>query len=1175
MSSPGTQPVAVAIAAGNDSIDVPLDWLYKGKRRPNSNVVVPVLPQQGVQRVPVQQEQAHGAEPHGRRSRSSSVSNGVLDSAGLKVQNKQLKQPSSTSSSSHRPRSSSMSTEKPKKSLFESLFGKKSVQQPTRPVSIPSSATPPTTAPGDTANRSPTMSVSPPKSLQRQAESAPPQGETVAEDPLDGVRLRRVVFAVDKFRGDPPQQLPSRKPKLGNVLIPEDMVSEQPLISQGITSNSGGGESSSDQPSLQLGKFSRDSKEYRQALEAYRKDLKETEVHQQEARKAAERVAKEVRGYKPVQGRDQAGAGGGVSRKGIPLLETVKDSFPHQAEAEVPENYEKLKNVHIDNPLHVHENYFGTARADHTAQEELTLDTVYTRCCHLREILPIPSTLRQVRGKTAPLPTLKFLNPRPTLIDILSFCDFIAVVPIHTVIFDNVSLTLEMLRIILSSLVRSQVLEKLGLRNVVINQTGWKYLCQFLMQNTSLSKLDISQTKTRSDLPLWDYRECMDWGVFCHVLRNRKSKPLEELLLNGVKILHIPLPQFQSLLNVFGFKYNNEIQKLLGFHHNPNVGVRLGIACSEVNEDYLCAIFEWMSQYNVQGVDLAFNHLNPFIRVMAKKLAKLSFTNLNYFTVNSCNLADVPNTVVLLKYLSRVATLKFLDLSNNPALFPSIIPYLYKYLPRFPNLCRIHLDNNNLSYRQATMICNILVKCPVLAHVSLLSQSVPETAPTTAAGSSPGTATPMDANLADLTKGSGTEGQKVFTKNAVWAALYSLAKGRPSLVSLDINYEEVPDEIKSRIALCLMRNMQRTVDKDFHLDELSSQDELLFDGALAAETADEVLKKLNSNNGWNEDVDPNTVAAKKYLLKKYLERIETLLQNVAGDDRQRVREAEDRGPAHEGEGELGPLAAFGEKLEEHPRDHAAYPTGSRTDPCRFRERVTLTRWQRQWATGHRGPAGQAAALVEALGLRTTHGCGCSTGGRKRPTKPHIMAAEKDRVVDIDTGKALLIRTPSTTSLASKIQEKEEGELHKWGIFMQHQGTMYPLDNITTARDRANPSATVDSPLQFQFAPQEITSERAHHDKSQEVDGDPSTHTEDPASSVPKILPRIPSGEDLRKAIINAKGVDSIDDLIQNVTHNHQELEKIYNAAYFLSGKKVGNEILNKSLLEAESKPPTH
>lgn len=144
----------------------------------------------------------------------------------------------------------------------------------------------------------------------------------------------------------------------------------------------------------------------------------------------------------------------------------------------------RASKLHIDKPINVGAHPFETHQDDnikYSSHLEQTLDVAYTRCCHLREILPIPSTLRQVKGKTAPLQTLKFLNPKPTLVDILSFCDFIAITPIHNIIFDNVSLTHDMFKIVICSLVTSPVVEKLGLRNVVINEQSWKLLCKFFI----------------------------------------------------------------------------------------------------------------------------------------------------------------------------------------------------------------------------------------------------------------------------------------------------------------------------------------------------------------------------------------------------------------------------------------------------------------------------------------------------------------------------------------------------------------------------------------------------------------------------------------------------------------------------------------------------------------------
>ena len=47
-----------------------------------------------------------------------------------------------------------------------------------------------------------------------------------------------------------------------------------------------------------------------------------------------------------------------------------------------------------------------------------------------------------------------------------------------------------------------------------------------------------------------------------------------------------------------------------------------------------------------------------------------------------------------------------------------------------------------------------------------------------------------------------------------------------------------------------------------------------------------------------------------------------------------------------------------------------------------------------------------------------------------------MATDADSIVDVVTGESIQDAASSTISLAGKIQEEEEGELHKWGYFVQ-------------------------------------------------------------------------------------------------------------------------------------------
>lgn len=975
---------------------------------------------------------------------------------------------------------------------------------------------------------------------------------------LLNVPLKRVTFAVDKFEGDPPQQLPSRKPKIGNVLIPDDMVSDIPSISAGIANI--GDENNNSQP-----KITKDSKEYKHAVEVYNRNLKESIKHQQEAHKAAEKMAKEVKSFnEKVYKRNSLSlekeqyslftdSNENDDGKKISNNTTNGDNNDEDNPISDHSTFVNMSNNNIDKQLNVHEHYFQQIEEFRTSSI-LTLDIIYTRCCHLREILPIPSTLRQLKEKTAPLHVLKFLNPRPTLIDILSFCDFIAIVPIHNVIFDNVTLNSRMLRIVLSSLVNSTTLEKIGLRNVVITQNDWPFFCKFLFKNESLTKLDISQTKTKSDLSLKDHREHMDWNLLTDVIKLRKGKPLEELLLNGIKLIHIPLSQFQNLLTVFGEKYRQFYSEVTGlslasstglqFNGSDNTGVRLGLAATEITEDYLVTVLNWMSRYSVQGVDLSFNNLNPFLRIFAKKFSKLPFKNLQYFTLNNTNISNVADLALLLKYLSRLPNLKYLDLSNIPDVFPGIIPYIYKYLPRFPNLKRIHIDNNNLRYRQIIVLCSILSKCKTLSHVSLLYELKHNDTYNDRAHSNGTVNTGRSENNFDSHKS--IYKHQFFTRNTVWATLYALVRDSPNLFSLDIDYDQVSDEIQSRIALCLMRNMQHAVNSDFQVDALSSQDQLLFDGSLVAETADDVLKKLNSNTLM--DKDPHLVATKKYILKKYFEKLENLLQNVQEtiDNVFKKRKTGDL-PSKEKENLLRLLL-----LEKNLKNIIEIATSRSTIPNNIKDSfvslINNGNEQSMTSVDISRPLlkhlDSARLMAEVVG---------EDDHENDSTVPHTVATEdNNKIVDINTGIPILYKSTSSTSLQNKLQEKEEGELHKWGFFVQQQRSIYPSDKVLLEKEfKAKKNGDKDNESKTMYT--------SH--KEDYVPELPTPNLDSGASTLlsPKILPRIPSGEELRKAIIKAKGMATMDELIQNVAANKQELEKIYNAAYFLTGKTKSNE----------------
>ncbi|KAL3231465.1 hypothetical protein RNJ44_00500 [Nakaseomyces bracarensis] len=1159
-----------------EQIDVPIEWLYKGKKRnrpvrlaqqlvanPSTSKSDREDPNRLQRRMTIsEKERAHLSESvYRRRPRSTSVSSGQLSNPDLAE--KEAPSPPLDVGRRH----TVVGQGEKKKSLFGSLFGiitdkekdhhgtgnsdnigtassapSTSLSSPKTPSSPSAKSAPINIDKSQTRTRTASLTKSPNSPLKYfhfgsqgsniNDSSTPKQSPTNStssdigdsrrlDDQLDPpinhqhhhheshetdpsslcslqrVDLRRVSFALDKFHHEPAQQLPSRKPKIGDIVVPEELISEEPKISIGITTTSD--DKSTCTPKIP--KYSKDSREYKLALENYRKLQKESERQQQEAHRVAERIANEVTGF-----RGRSGSLFGAAQNSIVnrVLSSAASSDSNISEPEGISLDARVADLTIDKPIHQHATFFETEGSDSSTSRldtsgtngihnELPLDVVYTRCCHLREILPIPSTLRQVKGKTAPLHTLKFLNPKPTLIDILSFCDFISITPIQVVVFDNVNLTSDMIQIVLSSLINSTAIEKLGFRNVVMNPKDWEMMCKFIYCNKSIIRLDISQTKVKDDLPLECYRHNMNWLLFCNVLTERKGRPLDELLLNGLRFCDIPFESFKKLLLTFASL-------------NKTLNKRLGMASGVLSDNCVSFLFDLMSEYDLQGVDLAYNNLDPFIKIIIEKLSILNFKNLEYFTINGCCISNIQHIGVLLKYLSKLPKIRFLDLSNLPDMFPSIFAYLYKYLPICPSLQRIHFDSNSLTYKQMIMLCEILQKCPKLAHVSMKNQlGFPEAIKDQSSDAS-----------------SNFEKTKLFAIKTLGAALYGFCRDRPTLLGLDVDYGEISDEIQSRVAVTLVLHMNKAIDSNFSQDDLTSQDELLFDGKVISENAEEILSRLTSF-GPNES-DPTKI----YLLKKFFERLETLHYEVQKKiDLMFERRNSGELPLKEKENLLR-LLLLEKNLSNIMKLFAS------TSAAKIMTTTELEALQKVKSVPSRSPSPTSLSPTDVKHehhikhhhhrpfLKHLDSDGIFGIGHHNPKAdtdtnllPHPMASESGRIIDATTGQALLNKNSSSTSLLGKKQEHEEGEFHKWGFFVHQKGTINPVtyeksptppDSNNTTRENSNNN--VNEPL-------------------------------------PKIIPTVPSGDELRDAIIKAKGIDSIDDLIKKVSEDDHGLKKIY------------------------------
>lgn len=885
---------------------------------------------------------------------------------------------------------------------------------------------------------------------------------------LDSVPFKRVNFALNDLIEDPQQQIPSRRPRRGNVLIPDDLIALPPKLSIGIT-NSFNEQTKNEKPAV-------DPRILEAATNRQNFFVQESKRHLEEAHLAAIRMAKEVSMFSK-------------RRKSFTAMASSDD----EEEEDVDSKIKTPDDLDIDTPIHTHINYFGIEDSGTDENKEIktvddiTLETLYTRCCHLREILPIPATLKQLKNKHKPLHVLKMLNPKPTYIDILSFSDFLAIAQIITVIFDNVTIDNEMLNIVLISLKSSVVLNKLSLRNVPIEKNGWESLCKFLILNKSIQRLDLSQQKIKK---IGDsksvVRSELDWDLFVDALVMKGG--IEELVIHGCTL---NASQFDHL-----------VKKALSLQTK-----RLGLASSQLDKNKMRTLADWISSKGntCVGIDFGFNDLGngeitPLIEVLKYKAEHV---NLQFFSLNSTNI-KLDECIEILKQLTKLQNLRFLDLGNNPHLFPGIIPTLLDVLPKYPDLKRLHFEFDDLSEVAIVQLCFIFQKCPKLVHVSLLGN------------------------------------HEISLKSS--ASVYGAVKNS-NIYNLDLDYDAIDDEIVSKIAYYLMRNMERCLsnsnkdDKDGTGSFLTSDsgskpgkssllEDLIFDGALLTKAAENLLGSkymamkdderamiyksvIDKTIHLRSDIHNvmNKLFIRREMGKLTTEGKENLLRFCLLDDSL--------------ENILHIFKESVEKMDNKANDPEIPDVLKPSRPDMIRQlSAQLTRHLSSEDVINSGPilgGGYHQSVDDTI---PEHGV----------EYPHQVVAEADRFVDGTTGMPVLMRNISQTYSNSKKLEEEEGEFHRWGFFVQQQNDIMPDDSQQQSKYKE--SATL-----VRKAVEE-EQERIRIQKEQEDKLKEESHRR-------LTIGAIPSGPELRETIMKAKGIESINDLINKVNKDFSTVEDIY------------------------------
>lgn len=604
--------------------------------------------------------------------------------------------------------------------------------------------------------------------------------------------LKRVAFHSSTFLIDPPQQIPSRNPRRGNVFSENGKLVIIPLTEED----------------------------------------------------------------KIMMTKSQLGQGGGIVVGGSGALGLLDKEEGDSEESSIsiangeqsPDNDEDpdiddhMKNVAIDKPIVRSQPDYYSAPI-----KKMALDLMYTRCCHLREILPIPAILKQIpKGSMAPIPLLQLRNPYPTLVEVQTFADFIRIAPIVCVSFDGVNLSLKQFQILLSAMAAKSQLEKLSLRNTPINHEGWSLLCWFLSRNRILRKLDITQClslsvntlkKKKKKTEVGDNtirmtcnkenRSEMDWSLFVATMVARGG--VDELILTGCCINDLEI--FEKLIKVVVSKHT----------------ARLGLAYNKLSaKQFKILVDNWLFSDIAKGIDLGYNDFlsRQMLQILLEKKSVPAFDSiiskagLMFVSLNSTNLRFLEFKNILELILMKLPQLKYIDLSNNTRLFgtttpetigngklldsdrntsPSaIISYFNSKLPLFPSLARLHLDYNNYSTDSIIEIAKVLPFCKHLSHFSIAGNEISISAA---------------------------------------SALIQAVKNSSTLITLDCDYSGFPKLFKETLGLYTMRNMENIL--------VSSNQEMITDKE-ESETLTEQLNKILAVKAENK-LDLNSLEVVKFI----------------------------------------------------------------------------------------------------------------------------------------------------------------------------------------------------------------------------------------------------------------------------------------------------------------------
>ncbi|TQS36886.1 hypothetical protein Golomagni_02655 [Golovinomyces magnicellulatus] len=406
------------------------------------------------------------------------------------------------------------------------------------------------------------------------------------------------------------------------------------------------------------------------------------------------------------------------------------------------EKNRRLAEAHGDVPLEVIISNGETLATVPKPQKSPTTDPlrIYKRCCQLRESQVLKRIVEQLidlpdySQNSGVVNKLDLTGHNFERSDIITFGDYLAVVPIYELVMENCALTDEDIRIILAGLLATKPPEsesKLSTKresngtnqggfiarlvlknNPGIGRDGWQYICTFIAMCHSLNLIDLSQIPFNQSSSAPKTIENMETDQ--NTLSNDVSHFLANALSRRVRGKELKLLNMAEC-GLTSFQIGNIIDGIISGGLS-----RLCMARNNINFEGIRHIGRYIRTSQCKGLDLGGNILGNELGTITDALNEEN--TLHSLSLAGCNLSSDSLRDLFLA-LAKLKNLKSIDLSNNPLLFgsePNALMLFRRYLPQMKALKKIKLMSVSLTTDQVIALAEILPELPCLAHINIM-----------------------------------------------------------------------------------------------------------------------------------------------------------------------------------------------------------------------------------------------------------------------------------------------------------------------------------------------------------------------------------------------------------------------------------------------------------------------